>query len=136
MRAAAQDPATRGDESRHALCTLARRNTIAGGLIAAPAATSDWRAARKGYVASMTNPKSVAFYGSIFALRAPAHAPAWLDLSVVVLSVATPAAWYCTMALLASRPSVRRLLVRRKAALDTAAGLLLMAVGGRMLAGR
>ena len=79
----------------------------------------------------MTNPKSVAFYGSIFALRAPAHAPAWVDLSVVVLSVATPAAWYCTMALLASRPSVRRLLVRRKAALDTAAGLLLMAgVGG------
>ncbi|ARF87345.1 threonine transporter [Burkholderia cenocepacia] len=35
MRAAGQDPATRGDESRHALCALARRNTIAGGPIAA-----------------------------------------------------------------------------------------------------
>ncbi|MEK6353853.1 MAG: LysE family transporter [Burkholderia cenocepacia] len=104
--------------------------------VSAPAALSDWRAARKGYVVSMTNPKSVAFYGSIFALMVPAHAPAWLDLSVVVLSIAISAAWYCTMALLASHPSVRRLLVRRKAVLDTAAGLLLMGVGGRMLAGR
>ena len=52
------------------------------------------------------------------------------------LSIAISAAWYCTMAVLASPPSVRRLLVRRKAVLDTAAGLLLMGVGGRMLAGR
>lgn len=63
--------------------------------VSAPAATSDWRAARKGYVVSMTNPKSVAFYGSIFALMVPAHAPAWLDLSVVVLSVASSTAGAC-----------------------------------------
>ncbi|MGS0896931.1 LysE family translocator [Burkholderia stagnalis] len=102
----------------------------------APAAASDWHAAKKGYVVSMTNPKSVAFYGSIFALMVPAHAPAGLDAAVVVLSIAISAAWYCAMALLASHPSVRRLLVRRKAVLDTTAGLLLMGVGGRMLAGR
>lgn len=76
--------------------------------VAAPAAASDRHAAKKGYVVSMTNPKSVAI----------------------------SAAWYCTMALLASHPSVRGLLVRRKAVLDTTAGLLLMGVGGRMLAGR
>jgi len=104
--------------------------------VAAPAAASDWHAARKGYAVSMTNPKSVAFYGSIFALMVPTHAPAWLDLAVVALSVTISAAWYCTMALLASHPSVRALLVRRKAVLDTTAGLLLMGVGGRMLAGR
>ncbi|WP_321783483.1 LysE family translocator [Burkholderia pyrrocinia] len=100
--------------------------------VSAPATASDWHAAKKGYVVSMTNPKSVAFYGSIFALMVPARAPAWLDLAVVALSCA----WYCAMALLASHPSVRRLLVRRKAVLDTTAGLLLMGVGGRMLAGR
>jgi threonine efflux protein len=104
--------------------------------VAAPANAPDWHAARKGYVVSMTNPKSIAFYGSIFALMVPAHAPVWLDLAVVALSVAISAAWYCAMALLASHPSVRGLLVRRKAVLDTAAGLLLMGVGGRMLAGR
>ncbi|MDR0244922.1 MAG: LysE family translocator [Burkholderia sp.] len=104
--------------------------------VSAPAAASDWNAAKKGYVVSRTIPKSVAFYGSIFALMVPAHAPAWLDLAVVVLSVAISAAWYCTMALLASHPSVRGLLVRRNAVLDTTAGLLPMGVGGRMLAGR
>ncbi|MBY8603766.1 LysE family transporter [Burkholderia arboris] len=104
--------------------------------VSVPASTSDWNAAKKGYVVSMTNPKSVAFYGSIFALMVPAHAPAWLDLVVVVLSVSISAAWYCAMALLASHPAVRGLLVRRKAVLDTTAGLLLMGVGGRMLAGR
>ena len=104
--------------------------------VSAPAASSDWHAAKKGYVVSMTNPKSVAFYGSIFALMVPAQAPAWLDLAVVALSIGISGAWYCTMALLASHPSVRRLLIRRKAVLDTTAGLLLMGLGGRMLAGR
>ncbi|WP_269511120.1 LysE family translocator [Burkholderia sp. IMCC1007] len=102
----------------------------------APLVSSDWSAAKKGYVVSMTNPKSVAFYGSIFALMVPAHASAWLDLAVVVLSIGISGAWYCTMALLASHPSVRGLLIRRKAVLDTTAGLLLMGLGGRMLAGR
>ncbi|MBB5457871.1 hypothetical protein HDG33_001514 [Paraburkholderia sp. Cpub6] len=65
-----------------------------------------------------------------------AHAPFWLDIAVVALSIGISCAWYCAMALLASHPSVRRTLVRRKAGLDTAAGVLLVGVGGRMLAGR
>jgi threonine/homoserine/homoserine lactone efflux protein len=84
----------------------------------------------------MTNPKSVAFYGSVFALMMPAHAPLWLDIAVVVLSIGISCAWYCAMALLASHPAVSRMLIRRKAALDTVAGVLLMGLGGRMLAGR
>ncbi|KXU84089.1 lysine transporter LysE [Paraburkholderia monticola] len=95
-----------------------------------------WAATRKGYFVSMTNPKSIAFYGSIFALMVPAHAPLWLDVAVVALSIGISCAWYCAMALLASHPAVRRTLIRRKAALDTVAGVLLVGVGGRMLAGR
>ncbi|MGF6696452.1 threonine/homoserine/homoserine lactone efflux protein [Paraburkholderia sp. MM5496-R1] len=91
---------------------------------------SGWAATKKGYFVSMTNPKSIAFYGSIFALMVPAHAPLWLDIAVVALSIGISCAWYCAMALLASHPSVRR-----KAGLDTAAGVL-VGVGGRMLAGR
>ncbi|WAS56686.1 LysE family transporter [Burkholderia ambifaria] len=104
--------------------------------VAAPASSSGWHAAKKGYVVSMTNPKAVAFYGSVFALMVPAHAPAWFDLTVVALSIGISGAWYCTMALLASHPFVRRLLIKRKAVLDTTAGLLLMGLGGRMLTGR
>ncbi|AOK06978.1 LysE family transporter [Burkholderia sp. AU19243] len=104
--------------------------------VSARTVSAGWHAAKKGFVASMTNPKAVAFYGSIFALMVPAHAPAWFNVTVVALSIAISGAWYCTMALLASHPSVRGLLVRRKAAIDTTAGVLLMGLGGRMLAGR
>ncbi|WP_028218157.1 LysE family translocator [Paraburkholderia oxyphila] len=98
--------------------------------------TSGWAAAKKGYLVSMTNPKAIAFYGSIFAVMVPAHASAWLDIAVIGLSIGISGAWYCAMALLASHPTVRQTLYRRKAALETAAGLLLIALGGRMLAAR
>lgn len=104
--------------------------------VAAMSASSGWHAARKGYVASMTNPKAIAFYGSIFALMVPTHAPLWFDATVVALAVAISCAWYCSMALLASHPAVRGVLVRRKAVLDSVAGALLVAVGGRLLVGR
>ncbi len=102
----------------------------------ARASTSGWAATKKGYFVSMTNPKSVAFYGSVFALMVPAHAPLWLNFAVVVLSSGISCAWYCAMALLASHPAISQMLIRRKAALDTVAGVLLMGLGGRMLAGR
>jgi len=104
--------------------------------VPAQTVTSGWAAAKKGYFVSMTNPKAVAFYGSIFAVMVPADAPTWLYIAVVVLAAAISCAWYCGMALLASHPAVRRFLVRRKAALDTLGGLLLIGLGGRMLAGR
>jgi threonine efflux protein len=98
--------------------------------------TSGWAAAKKGYFVSMTNPKAIAFYGSIFALMVPAHAPMWLTIAVVALAIAISFAWYGTMALLASHPAVRRMLIRRKAILDTTVGVLLIGLGSRMLAGR
>ncbi|WP_245495720.1 LysE family translocator [Rhizobium ruizarguesonis] len=57
-----------------------------------------WRSAmRRAYVVSMTNPKSVAFFGSIFALVIPAHAPVGLycviALTCFLLSALGIAAW-------------------------------------------
>ena len=95
-----------------------------------------WGAAKKGYFVSMTNPKAIAFYGSIFSVMVPAHAPLWLCLSVVGLAIGISCGWYCAMALLASHPAVNRILVRRKAAFEATAGVLLMGLGGRLLAGR
>ena len=98
-------------------------------------ATSGWSAGKRGYLVSMTNPKAIAFYGSIFALLIPAHAPFWFGAVVVVMAVAISCGWYCSVALLASHPAVRQLLVRRKAVLDTITGALLMGLGARLLAG-
>lgn len=104
--------------------------------ISAQTVISGWSAAKKGYFVSMTNPKAVAFYGSIFALMVPAHAPAWFTVAVVGISIGISGMWYCGMALLASHPAVCQIMVRRKAALDTTVGALLMGLGGGMLAGR
>lgn len=100
------------------------------------AVTSDWAAARKGYFVSMTNPKSVAFYGSIFALLVPAHAPTWFGISVVGLAIAISCGWYCGLALLASHPVISRTLIRRKATIEATAGVALVALGTRMIASR
>jgi threonine/homoserine/homoserine lactone efflux protein len=104
--------------------------------VSAQATASGWSAAKKGYFVSMTNPKAIAFYGSIFALMVPASAPQWLNIAVVVLAVVLSCLWYCSMALLASHPAVSHFLVRRKAALDSVVGVVLIGLGGRMLAGR
>ncbi|WGS54321.1 LysE family transporter [Paraburkholderia sp. D15] len=100
------------------------------------AVTSDWNAAKKGYFVSMTSPKSMAFYGSVFALLVPPHAPMWFGVTLVALAAAISLSWYGGLALLASQPAVSRLLVRRKATLEATAGVALVALGGRMLASR
>jgi threonine/homoserine/homoserine lactone efflux protein len=66
----------------------------------------------------------------------PAHAAISFDIAVVALSIGISCAWYCAMALLASHPAIRGFMVRRKAVIDTTAGVLLIGLGGRMLAGR
>ena len=98
--------------------------------------TSDWSAAKKGYLVSMTNPKAVAFYGSVFALLIPTHAPIWLGVAAVGLAVSISCGWYCVMALVASHPAFRLTLVRRKAVLDSTAGVVLVVLGSRLLVTR
>jgi threonine/homoserine/homoserine lactone efflux protein len=101
-----------------------------------PTPTAGWAAAKKGYFVSMTNPKSIAFYGSVFALMVPAHASMGFSTTVIGLAIGISFGWYCTMALLVSHPAVQRVLVRRKAAIDKTAGIVLVALGGRMLVAR
>ena len=42
-----------------------------------------WAAARKGWLVTMTNPKSLAYYGSVFAVLLPTHAPVWVYAAAV-----------------------------------------------------
>jgi threonine/homoserine/homoserine lactone efflux protein len=79
-------------------------------------------AAWKGFLVSMTNPKSVAFYGSIFAVIVPAHAPSWVHVAIVIM--------------LFSNGAVRRTFARGKSVIEAAMGLFLMGLGCRMLVTR
>ncbi|WP_271411929.1 LysE family translocator [Pseudomonas sp. Q1-7] len=93
-------------------------------------------AARKGYLVSMTNPKALAFYGSIFAVMVPAHAPGWFYAAIVVIAATVSCLWYCGMAVLFSSSAVRGGILRFKAVFETLMGVFLLGLGGRLLLSR
>ena len=93
-------------------------------------------AAWKGFLVSMTNPKAVAFYGSIFAAMVPAHAPTWVHVTIVLISAGVSALWYCGLALLFSNGAVRRTFARGRSMIETTMGLFLIGLGCRMLVNR
>jgi threonine/homoserine/homoserine lactone efflux protein len=95
-----------------------------------------YAAARKGFVVNMTNPKSMAFYGSIFAVMVPAHAPTWVYATIVVITAVVASTWYTGLALLFSHGAVRRLFARGKVFFETTLGIFLVALGGRLLTSR
>ncbi len=99
-------------------------------------ATSVAAAVRKAYLVSMTNPKAIAFYGSIFSIMVPAAAPWWFDVAIVAIAALVSAAWYCSLALLFSQAATRRLFARGKTAIETVMGLVLIGIGGRLFLGR
>lgn len=88
---------------------------------------------RKGYLVSMTNPKSIAFYASILGALMPAHAPLWFSTSVVAIAVSVSVLWYGALALAFSNDRVRRGFARVKTGLEALMGLCLVALGGRLL---
>jgi len=88
---------------------------------------------RKAYFVSLTNPKSAAFYGSIFAVALPPNAPVWFSAAIFVIATLLSAFWYCGVALLLSTAPVRRRFVKAKAALDATIGAILVVLGGALL---
>lgn len=95
-----------------------------------------WACLRKGYLVSMTSPKSIAFYASVLGALMPARAPTWFDASVVAIAVAVSALWYGGLALAFSTGRVRRGFAGAKTGLEAVMGLCLVALGGRLLAAR
>ena len=95
-----------------------------------------WPSLRKGYLVSMTSPKSIAFYASILAALMPASAPIWFDASVVAIAFSVSALWYGALAIAFSGDRVRRGFSRAKTGLESVMGLCLVALGGRLLVTR
>lgn len=91
---------------------------------------------RKAYLVNMTNPKSIAFYGSIFTVMVPAHAETWFYAAVVVVATMLSTAWYCGLALLFSHDSARRIFAKAKTWVEATMGVVLIGMGGRLLLSR
>lgn len=90
-----------------------------------------WRAAmRRAYVVSMTSPKSLAFFGGIFAVVIPAYAPLWFLLVVGGLCFVLSALWYCSVALCFSHRRIASGFLRFKAPIERGMGSMLIVLGG------
>jgi len=91
---------------------------------------------RKAYSVSMTSPKSAAYYGSLFAVMVPAHAPLWLYGFVLAIAAAISSLWYGALALVLSHGAVRAWFLKIRAGFEAVMGVVLIGMGGRMLFSR
>ncbi|WP_296257298.1 MULTISPECIES: LysE family translocator [unclassified Pseudomonas] len=90
-----------------------------------------WQGAmRRAYVVSMTSPKSLAFFGGVFAVVIPAHAPLWFLLVVGGLCFVLSALWYCGVALCFSNRRIASGFLRFKAPIERGMGSVLIVLGG------
>jgi RhtB (resistance to homoserine/threonine) family protein len=96
---------------------------------AQPAPQDLWRAVRTGLVTNLTNPKSVVFFGSVFAATLPANAPAWVRAAAVAVVAANALAWHATLSAVFSLRRAHRAYGRAKAWVDRITGGLLTAFG-------
>ncbi len=98
---------------------------------AAPAA-SDIVSVRRGFLVGMTNPKSVAFFGSLFVTVIPAHAPSWVYAATLAIVSLVACGWFCVLALLFSTGRIRSLYMKLRRPFDAVMGSLLIGIGARL----
>ncbi len=91
-----------------------------------------WTAARKAWLVTMTNPKSMAYYGSVFAVLLPSHAPVWVYAAAMGITSLISCVWYCGAAWLLSGEAQRRAFLKARTAMERAIGVFLVGLGIRM----
>ncbi|WP_431019123.1 LysE family translocator [Burkholderia cepacia] len=104
--------------------------------LAAPHARDYLRAYRSGLFTCLTNPKSCAFWTSVFAAMLPAHVPLWFNGAVLVTIGALSAGWYSCVAYLFASPRAQRGYRRVRRPLDALCGVALVGLGAKLAAER
>jgi len=90
------------------------------------------QAVRAGFLTNMTNPKSIAYYTSLFVVMMPADPPIWLFAAVVFTAVLVSAAWWIAVALFFAVPPVRRVYERARRGIEAIMGGVLVGLGVRL----
>jgi len=81
----------------------------------------------------LSNPKAMIVYGSVFAALLPPSVPLWADAALLAAIFAIEAGWYTVVALAFSADRPRAAYGRAKRWLDRAAGLVMGALGVRLV---
>ena len=86
---------------------------------------------RTGLFTSLTNPKSAAFWSSVFAAILPIGAPVWFLVTVCALIATLSALWHFGLALVFSRPALQAAYTRARRPVEAVCGGALVALGLR-----
>lgn len=87
-----------------------------------------------GVLTNLTNPKSVVYFGSIFALFMKPGTPRWVQAAGIAIVLANTILWYGAVAMLFSRSVVQRGYARIRRAIDAVAGAVMIGFGVRLIA--
>lgn len=91
------------------------------------------RAMMFGFLVTLTNPKAIVLFASVFATAVTASTPAWLLGLMILLVTASSLVWYsCVSLFMSSRPVMHRF-QRCKHWIERAAGVCFIGIGGKVL---
>ncbi|WP_339630725.1 LysE family transporter [uncultured Sneathiella sp.] len=86
-----------------------------------------------GFMVTLTNPKAVVLFTSVFATAVTAETPNWLLLLMIALVFASSLLWYTIVSLfMSSRPVMTRF-ARASHWIERTAGACFIAIGGKLL---
>ena len=88
---------------------------------------------RFGFLVTLTNPKAVVLFTSVFATSVTAATPLWLMALMIGLVFAASLTWYSIVSVFMSSAPVRRRFVSARHWIERAAGVVFVAIGGRIL---
>ncbi|GAB2906241.1 LysE family translocator [Paraburkholderia jirisanensis] len=99
-------------------------------------AGSHLRAWRSGLVTCLTNPKSCAYWTSVFATMMPAHAPLWFCGAVLAMIAMLSVGWYSSVALMFANERTQRSYRKLRRPIDAACGAVFVGLGAKLIAER
>ena len=108
-------------------CNAGRPTT----LVSPESATTadDWGAFRLGFGTTLTNPKAMVFFASLFAALSTASLPMWVKMAAVGIIVIDATCWYVTLACFFSRQQVQIVYRSTKRWVDRISGTVLAVLG-------
>ena len=87
-----------------------------------------------GFLVTLTNPKAMVLFASVFATAVGPYTPSWLLALMIVLVMASSFCWYAVVAIfMSSRPVMRRF-EQSQHWIERAAGVCFVAIGSRVIA--
>lgn len=100
---------------------------------ATAAPPSSQRALAFGFLVTLTNPKAIVLFASVFATAVTPATPAWLLGLMIALVAASALGWYTFVSLFMSSELVARRFHNARHRIEKAAGLCFVALGGKVL---